>query len=284
MKQKTNLGTLYASFKNELKLSGIESASIEARILLTHSLNISDAIIIGYPETLVDSEYVDILKSKIKRRKSGEPISYIVGSREFWSLDFKVTPDTLIPRQESELLIDLALQNISDRRLPLSILDLGTGSGCLLLSLLSELPFATGIGIDISQPALDVAIDNAKTLNLSSRVSFQNRDWFEGMEGQFDLILSNPPYIKISQISDLETQIKDFEPVLALNGGDDGLEHYRRIGQGCAKKIATSGFLLLEIGANQAGDVSDILLKSGLSKVKIYKDFSNLERCILATV
>mgnify|MGYP006224998817 FL=1 len=113
MKQKTNLGTLYASFKNELKLSGIESASTEARILLAHSLNISDAMIIGYPETLVDSEYVDIVKSKIKRRKSGEPISYIVGSREFWSLDFKVTPDTLIPRQESELLIDLALQNIS---------------------------------------------------------------------------------------------------------------------------------------------------------------------------
>ncbi|MBL6865395.1 MAG: hypothetical protein ISQ90_11460, partial [Rhodospirillales bacterium] len=107
------MGTLYASFKNELKLSGIESASTEARILLAHSLNISDAMIIGYPETLVDSEYVDIVKSKIKRRKNGEPISYIVGSREFWSLDFKVTPDTLIPRQESELLIDLALQNIS---------------------------------------------------------------------------------------------------------------------------------------------------------------------------
>ena len=284
MKQKLSLGTLYTSLKNELKLSGVESASMETRILLAHSLNISDAIIIGYPETLVDSEHIDIIKSKINRRISGEPISYIVGSREFWSLSFKVTPDTLIPRQESELLIDLALQNISDHKLPLSILDLGTGSGCLLLSLLSELPFARGVGIDISQPALNVAINNAKDMNLSSRVSFQNRDWFEGLEGQFDLILSNPPYIKRNKIPNLAAQIRDFEPVLALNGGNDGLEHYRRIGQDCSKKIAPSGFLLLEIGASQAVDVSDILLKSGLSKVKVYTDFSNLDRCILATV
>ncbi len=284
MNKKLNLGTLYASLRNELTLSGIESASLESRILLAHSLNISDSVITGYPETLIDFECLKIIESNIKRRVRGEPISYIVGSREFWSLSFDVTPDTLIPRHESELLINIALQNIKDRKLPLSILDLGTGSGCLLLSLLSELPFATGIGIDISQPALNVAIINAKNLNLSSRVSFQNGDWFEGLEGKFDLILSNPPYIETNKIPYLETKIKDYEPVLALNGGNDGLEHYHKIGQDCIKRIAPSGFVLLEIGSSQAEDVSAILSKNGLSEIKLYKDLSNLDRCILATV
>ena len=284
MNETNTIGSLYRSLTNELTFSKISNPNLEARILLAHVAGIDQTRVIGYPETELDEPIISDLEKIITRRQAGEPIAYITGAKEFWSLNFNVTQETLIPRPDSETIIESVLDTINNKSDNLSILDLGTGSGCLLLALLSELPNAKGLGIDISRQACKVARKNAEELGLSNRAKFDQGDWMEGIQNQFDIIISNPPYIAEQDIKFLQTDVKLFEPHLALSGGPDGLSAYRSIIKESVSRLKFTGVLAVEIGINQARSVRKILNENNLKIIKIERDISNIERCILATV
>lgn len=284
MSSPLTLGTLYQQLTDELAAAEIEAPGLEARMLLAHAAGIDQTRIIGYPEDEITTETLDTLAALTARRKTGEPIAYIIGTREFWSLDFKVSPATLIPRPDSETLIEAVLNWVPNKAAKLSILDLGTGSGCLLLALLSELPNATGCGIDINEEACKIAAENAEKLGLGSRATFQQGDWMQGLGDQFDIIISNPPYIVDAEIAALEIDVKQFEPRLALSGGPDGCAPYRIIAAQTATHLAPGKLLAVEIGIGQATDIKEIFAENGLKILDVLKDIGNIDRCILATV
>ena len=278
------LGSAYRYLTHQLTIAEIENPQLEARILLAYAAGIDQTHIIGYPEDQLDKTTMWYLNELITRRKNGEPIAYITGTKEFWSLNFEVTQKTLIPRPDSETLIEAILDFFTNHTQHLSILDLGTGSGCLLLALLSELPNAKGTGIDISPSACKVAQKNAKQLGLDNRAEFYQGNWMENIHNQFDIIVSNPPYIAEANIKFLNKDVMLFEPHLALSGGADGLSAYRVIARECITCLKQSGLLAIEIGITQARQISKILMENGLTITKTQRDFSNIERCILATV
>jgi release factor glutamine methyltransferase len=282
--QPLTLGTLYQHLRGELAAAKIEEPDLEARMLLAFAAGIDQTRIIGYPEDEMDADIVQRVEALIARRQQGEPIAYIIGSREFWSLDFKVTPDTLIPRPDSETLIEAVLEAVPNKTAELKLLDLGTGSGCLLLALLSELPNASGTGIDINPKACAIAAENAENLNLTARATFIQSDWMVGIEGKFDIIVSNPPYIVESDIPTLEADVSLFEPHLALSGGPDGLDAYRLIADQAAAHLSPQGLLAVEIGMGQVTDIKELFEQNGFKIKNIHKDFSHIERCILATI
>jgi len=207
-------------------------------------------------------------------------MSSILGRREFWSLDFVVTPDTLAPRPDSETLIEAVLAALPDRSAPLSLVDFGTGTGCLLLTLLSELPNAEGIGIDISRPALAIAGGNAKRLGLADRCRFLCSDWSAALEGRFDLIISNPPYIPSGDIAGLEPEVARFEPLSALDGGADGLDAYRALAAQIPPLLKPGGIGAFEVGAGQAPQVAALLAEAGLTPRGIHRDLGGIERVV----
>jgi release factor glutamine methyltransferase len=218
----------------------------------------------------------------VSRREDREPVALILGHSEFWSLDFAVTEDVLIPRPDSETLVEAALAFTSIQVRKISVLDLGTGSGCLLLALLSELPNAKGLGIDISPAALDVAKGNARHLGMEDRACFQVSDWDANVDGLFNLVISNPPYIANGDYFSLEKEITDFEPKLALMGGSDGLACYRSLSPAIVRKLAPGGCSLIEIGENQAETVESILFKAGLRVCAVHQDLAGYPRVIEA--
>jgi release factor glutamine methyltransferase len=278
------LGSLHQRSTDELAAANIEQPRLEARMLLAHAAGIDRTRIFGYPEDVVEAATVKNLEDMIARRKTGEPIAYITGTREFWSLDFKVTRDTLIPRPDSETLIEAVLENTPDKNTALKILDLGTGSGCLMLALLSELPNAHGIGVDVNPAACKVASENAKNLELAAQATFLESNWMDGIQDKFDIIISNPPYIIDSDIPTLDSDVKAFEPYLALSGGSDGLAAYRLIAAQSGPHLTPNGILAVEMGIGQAIDIKQILGKNNFQIRNTYQDIANIERCILATV
>ena len=214
-----------------------------------------------------------------------EPLAYILGSREFWSLPIRVTADTLVPRPETETLVEAALAWVEERRVgeaETRILDLGTGSGCLLLAMLSELPRAWGMGVDLSASALAVARDNADTLELAHRACFAVGDWGSALGGEFDLVITNPPYIVDAELPALAPEIVRFEPRLALAGGADGLAAYREIAPQLRRLLAPGGAAFLEVGAGQAPPVAAMLTANGLQGVDIKTDLAGVGRCLRA--
>lgn len=217
----------------------------------------------------------------VARRATREPFAYIVGSREFWSLDFEVTPDVLIPRPDSETLVEVALK-ASSAAPPRRIVDLGTGSGCLLMALLSEWPQATGLAVDISPAALAVARRNAERLGLSSRIEFACCDFEAVPGGPFDLAVSNPPYIPTDEIAGLQPDVASFEPKGALDGGTDGLEAYRSLARALPELLVPGGRVLLEIGWTQAEQVRNILQKQGFDSIRVIKDLAGHDRIVEA--
>lgn len=260
---------------------GIDSARLDARLLLGEVLDIEPPQLLAHPEralTNAESAQFDML---IERRAKREPLAQIVGRREFWSLDFRVTADTLDPRPDSETVVEAALAEIPDHTAPLRLLDLGTGTGCLLLALLSELPQATGIGADCSEAALAVAHANARALGLADRAAFRRASWGEGIDERFDLIVSNPPYIPSAEIDRLMPEVARYEPRLALDGGADGLEAYRAIGGEIGRLLQSEGRLALEIGATQADSVAAIFAAAGLVPMAIRRDLAGHSRCLL---
>ena len=228
---------------------------------------------------------VATLRALTARRVKREPMAYILGEREFWGLTFRVTPDVLVPRPDSETVIEAALALLPDRTRAWSILDLGIGSGCLLLSLLNEFPNARGVGMDASHAALAVAEGNARALALAARARFEIGDWHrpewqERLGGPFDLVVSNPPYIEAAAIDELMPEVARFEPRQALDGGPDGLAAYRLIATAARRLVAPSGYLLVEAGERQATDIADIFRLNGLNPEAFFKDLRGIDRVV----
>ena len=284
MNETNTLGSVYRYLIRELSLSKIENPQLEARILLAFASGVKQTRIIGYPEDKLDNSIISNLEKIMARRKTGEPIAYITGVKEFWGLNFNVTKETLIPRPDSETIVQSVLDTITNHMDRISILDLGTGSGCLLLALLSELPKAIGVGIDISSTSCKIAKKNAKELGLNNRAKFYQGNWMEGIHDQFDIIVTNPPYVAEPDMEFLDREIRLFEPHLALSGGPDGVAAYRLIAKESITRLKTAGILVVEIGINQAQSIRDIFVQNGLKIIKTQRDFSNIDRCILATV
>jgi release factor glutamine methyltransferase len=217
--------------------------------------------------------YEEALAARIAR----QPVAQITGRRLFWGLSFRVTRDTLDPRPETETLVAEAL------RLPfLKMLDLGTGTGCILLSCLKGMPMARGLGTDISDPALQVAIGNTRDLGLEARARFRRSDWFSDVTGAFDLIVSNPPYIAETEMDQLAPEVRDWEPHLALSPGGDGLDAYRAIAQGAGARLMPGGRLLVEIGPTQGPAVAGLFAAAGLAEIRVLPDMDGRDRVVVA--
>lgn len=259
-----------------LRDMGIEDARREARLLLEHCAGPPA----GDGQALPAGAIAE-LEAFIERRRQREPVSQILGQWEFWSLPFVVTAATLTPRPDTETLVQAALDLLPDRGATLRLLDLGTGSGCLLLALLHELPAARGLGIDRSPEALAVAERNASALGLAERAQFALGDWAEGLSGSFDLIVSNPPYIPRDEISSLMAEVSRHEPLLALDGGVDGLDCYRQLAPQIAARLAPGGMALLEVGQGQAEDAAAILAAAGLEPAGDRADLGGRKRCVI---
>ena len=243
-------------FITQLQNAGVENARRELTLLIAFIQNRS------YTDVFFDSalsvEVDDRLLPLVYRRCQGEPLSKIIGQREFWSLPFKVTTDTLDPRPDSETIIQAVLHHFPDRHKALNLVDFGTGTGCLLLSALSEYPNSAGIGVDISDAALAVAQENAQRLGLSQRASFVHSNWAEGVDGEFDVLISNPPYIGLSE--PLEAAVKEYDPPQALYGGEDGLEAYRIL-LPQLRHLMHSPIPILDDSSSSRGAVGDAVIQ-----------------------
>jgi release factor glutamine methyltransferase len=265
-----------------LVAAGVDTARLDARVLVAHALGVTpDDVLLHGSRALGTGERRSIGRL-VERRARREPVSRIVRRREFWSLPFRVTPATLDPRPDSETVVAAALAALGDPSRRLRILDLGTGTGCLLLALLSELPAARGLGVDVSAAALRVARANARALGLKPRARFRRGSWAAGLDGRFDVIVSNPPYIPSSELAGLAPEV-GFDPVGALDGGADGLAAYRAIGRALPSLLAPTGIAALEVGAGQAERVGAILEQNALRIAKIVCDLSNNQRVLVAS-
>lgn len=270
-----------------LSQAGITSAQQDVRLLL--------GLVLGHDEAVLPHEEVknwtddqnSRFQAYLKRRMAGEPVSRIRGWREFWSLDFELSSATLDPRPDSEILVESAVAFGEDcfagsEANRLRILDIGTGSGCLLLACLSELTMATGLGIDISPDAIDMAAHNAGALALDDRATFVVADFTTNLAqlGYFDIILCNPPYIPSAQISALSPEVALYDPLLALDGGVDGLDSWRLLMPEMAKLLSAQGRIFVEIGEGQGPDVLVLANLAGFSYAKIFNDLSGIQRCL----
>jgi release factor glutamine methyltransferase len=259
-----------------LRAAGIDNPRLEARLLIAHALRSPVADLLQDPTRAVGA---DEWRGLVARRAGHEPLAYILGHREFWSLDFRVSPATLIPRPDSETIVEAALAAFPDRPAPIRVLDLGTGTGCLLLSFLHERPSAVGIGVDRSPEAAALAAANAASLGLAGRAAFVCADWDSALRGQFDVILSNPPYVTSSAIERLMPEVAAFEPRSALDGGPDGADAYRHIIASLPIRLEAGGVAILELGAGQAELVTAIAEDFGL-QASLRKDLSGTPRAI----
>ncbi len=269
-----------------LKEAGVEDPRRDARLLIAAAIEAGPERLIAEPERVLEDGEAARIEASITRRAAREPVSRILGRRGFWSLELEITPDTLDPRPDSETLVAAVLARIEAQGLvgaPLTVLDLGTGSGCLLLALLSELPAATGLGLDISAAALEVARRNARKLGLSERARFVVGDWGAGLGGSWQLIVSNPPYITDGEIGDLAPEVARYDPRLALTAGSDGLDAYRKLLPRAASLLGRGGMLALEVGRGQQDAVTALLAASGLTPRGRYRDLGGIERCLLAS-
>jgi release factor glutamine methyltransferase len=275
-------GALLTAASERLRLAGVESPRREARLLLAHALGVRQEDLVSSQIAQPGAAALVRFETALARRVAREPLAYILGSREFWSLDFAVGPDVLVPRPESEVLVEEALRRFPDRDAPLRVLDLGTGSACLLLAFLSERPRARGVGADISPAALAVASQNAAALGLEKRARFVRSDWMKNISGRFDAIFINPPYIAKGELSALEPEVAFYEPRRALDGGPDGLAAYRKIAGSLRRHLSPEGRAFLEIGEGQARPVEELLAETRLSIDGTVYDLAGILRCLVA--
>ncbi|MBF0249645.1 MAG: peptide chain release factor N(5)-glutamine methyltransferase [Alphaproteobacteria bacterium] len=268
-----------------LRGAGIDEPVLEARLLLGFVLGGGPERVLADRDEPLSADQARALADAVERRARRVPLSQIVGRREFWSLDFKVTADTLTPRADSETIVETALERAPGT--PASVLDLGTGTGCLLLALLSEWKGASGVGVDASEDALAVARDNAAGLGLADRARFIRADWREPgwaarLGGPFDVVVSNPPYIPEADIAGLEPDVRDHEPRLALSGGADGLDAYRVLVRALAGLLRPGGLAVFEVGVAQADDVRALLTAAGMDGVQARADLGGVARAVSA--
>jgi release factor glutamine methyltransferase len=267
---------------NILQKNKIANPQLDSEILLSNSIKRDKKHIILNPKEILNSEQLGKFKSLIERRKKGEPIAYIINKKEFWKDEFFVNKDVLIPRPDSELIIEQVLK-IYSKDVQLQVLDIGTGSGCILLSILKERSNFYGTGIDISKKSINVSKFNAKQLNLTNRVKFFHSSVDNFNNGKYDIIVSNPPYIEQLSLKYLEKDVVNFEPKLALSGGFDGFSKIRKVINKASILIKKNGKFILEIGFNQKNKVIKILKEEGFYVNKAIKDYGNNDRCLVST-
>lgn len=281
MTQTTTIGDMLAEISRILTGAGVSRPRLDARLILGHVLGVGPEIIMGYPERIIDGPTRNAINRLVVERTRRRPLSQILGHREFWSLDLEVTADVLTPRPDSEILVEAVLGARPDRNAPLNILDLGTGTGCLLFALLREYRKARGLGIDISAEALAVARRNADRLGLEDRARFQPGDWCDGLEGPFDVVVCNPPYIRHDELSTLDPEVRLHEPRLALDGGGDGLDCYRTILWQLPAVLAPDGVAVLELGEGQAPAVGVLAGERGLAVGACRNDLAGIARAMV---
>jgi release factor glutamine methyltransferase len=265
----------------QLAAAGVETPRLDAELLLLDVLGRDRGWLLGHRDDALSDEDRRRFDAHLHRRARREPVSRIIGEREFWSLPFRLAPDVLDPRPDTETLVEAVLKALDGGARPLRVLDLGTGSGCILLALLSELPAATGIGVDISIDAARVARDNARRLGLDDRARFVVSSWGAALAGRFDLVVSNPPYIASAEIGTLAPEVARFEPLRALDGGNDGLDAYRAIAAQAQELLAPQGRIAVEIGAGQGAEVTALFAAAGLDALARHRDLADIERVLV---
>jgi release factor glutamine methyltransferase len=263
-----------------LRNENISSHILDSEILLSKTLNTSRESILTNLDQVIDEESILTFREYVNRRSKQEPIAYILEEKEFWSKKFSISKDTLIPRPETELLVEELLKIYKEKSI--SILDIGTGSGCIILSLLSGSKLSEGTGVDISKNAILIAKNNAFKHKLTLRVKFLHKTFESIFNKKFDLIVSNPPYIKRKDIKNLSDDIKKYEPRMALDGGNDGLDLIKKVIYKSKDILKIKGTLALEIGNEQIKKVSKILFDNNFRIIKVIKDFKNNVRCVIA--
>ena len=278
----TNIQNIINEGASILKANKISNAYLDSEILLSKSIKKNKKYIILNPKEILKKKELNNFNNLVERRKRGEPIAYLTNKKEFWKNEFYVNKDVLIPRPDTELIIEQVLK-IYSKESQLQVLDIGTGSGCVLLSILKDRKNFYGTGIDISQKSINVSKFNAKKLKVNNRVKFYKSDVDNFELGKYDLIVSNPPYIKLLSFKYLERDIVNYEPKLALSGGFDGFSIIRKVINKASKLIKKKGKFILEIGFDQKNIVTQLLKKKGFYVNKALKDYGNNERCIIST-
>lgn len=279
---------LYEEGRRILEQAGLPDAALDARFLLEEVCGTNLQTLLVFPEKKVTEEEVNQYRAFIQRRKDREPTAMILGEWDFMGLTFRLNKSTLIPEQDTEVLVETALEELKRRGLgeaPLRILDLCTGSGCILLSLLHELRNAGGLGTDLSEEALEAARENAVRLGLQERAAFRQGDLWEPVgDERFDLIVSNPPYVPTEVIPTLEPEVRCGEPYAALDGGEDGLVFYRRIMREAAGHLKSSGIIIVESGFDEAPQIAALMQDQKLRGIRTVKDYGGLDRVVLGTL
>jgi release factor glutamine methyltransferase len=278
----STVGSVLDQAAAALAEAGFDEPRRRARRLLAAGLRLTPAEVFAHPERTLRSEQQARIASLLRRMIAREPLSRITGSREFWGLEFLLSADALDPRPETETVVEAVLARLPDRGEPYRLLDLGTGTGCLLLALLSEFRLARGVGVDIAPGAAALARHNAQRLGFGARARFAVADWGRAIAGRFDVVMANPPYVATAALAALPPEVRDYDPRLALDGGSDGLAAYRAIAVDLPRLVMPGGLFAAEIGAGQADMVAAILTHVGLRVDGAARDLAGIVRCIIA--
>jgi release factor glutamine methyltransferase len=274
------LVSAWTGAKRRLQAAGVEGPVIDARLLVEAASGASRLDIVTDPHRALSATQQAELEAFLQRRERREPISHILGAKGFWKIMLKVTPDVLTPRADTETILDVVLPHFAETK-RFSVLDLGVGSGALLLAILAERPGARGLGVDISEDALAVARENAAHLGLASRAAFLRTDWTAGLDADgFDLVVSNPPYIPSADIAGLSPEVRDHEPRLALDGGADGLEAFRRLAPEIMRVLKPDGLFAVEMGPGQGASVLALFEAQGAQALRVVPDLAARERVV----
>jgi release factor glutamine methyltransferase len=277
------LGALLAEVTARLSCAGFDNSRRRARRAVAAVLDIAPVEILAHPEKVLDDRQVDRVRLALDRLLGCEPLSRIVGHREFWGLEFMLSADTLDPRPETETIVEAVLRRFADRSAPLRLLDLGTGTGCVLLALLAEFANALGVGVDLSAGAATSARRNASSLGFAGRAHFMVGDWGAAISGKFDAVVANPPYIPTDRLAKLPPEVGLYDPRLALDGGRDGLDPYRALATDVARLLNPHGIFVTEVGSGQAPAAAAILLRArGLIIEGFERDLAGVFRCVVA--
>jgi len=270
----------WTAAKERLKDAGIDQPAIDARLMLEVAADVTRTEIVTDPYRMLTAEQWETLDDYLTRRARREPVSHIIGRKGFWKILLQVNKNVLTPRPETEVIVDEVLKAFPES-MSFNMLDLGVGSGTILLAILAERPAAKGLGIDVSEDALAVARENAANLDLNTRTALLRGDWTAGLgDAGFDLVVSNPPYIASHIIETLEPEVRDHEPRLALDGGPDGLDAYRQLAPEILRVLKPGGMFAVEIGYDQSADVETLFRQAGASNVRTIKDLSTHDRVV----